>query len=152
MPIKRTKVLRPLSHEHHHGLLLCWKIRQGLRKGVAPLRIKAYCDHFYSHHLLPHFHEEEQFLFPLLGNVHPFIKKARQQHLRLTRLFTKTDDELKAVMLIEEELERHIRFEERELFGEIQAVITPEQVTILGEQLAHESSNECENWLDEFWV
>jgi len=33
-PIKRDKVLQPLSHDHHQGLLLCWKIRTGIKKGI----------------------------------------------------------------------------------------------------------------------
>lgn len=38
--IKRTKALQPLSRDHHHGLLLCWKIRQGIKLNVEPERIK----------------------------------------------------------------------------------------------------------------
>src|SRR5690606_10923423 len=28
-PIKRNKDLQPFSRDHHHSLLLCWKIRTG---------------------------------------------------------------------------------------------------------------------------
>ena len=42
MPIKRSEFLKPISREHHHGLLLCWKIRAGLKKGIEPERIKLY--------------------------------------------------------------------------------------------------------------
>ncbi|CDF79955.1 hypothetical protein BN863_22430 [Formosa agariphila KMM 3901] len=31
-PLKRHKSLQPLSRDHHHGLLLAWKIRADLRK------------------------------------------------------------------------------------------------------------------------
>jgi len=40
VPIKRSIALQPLSREHHHGLLLCWKIRTGLKKGIDIDRIK----------------------------------------------------------------------------------------------------------------
>ena len=35
MPIKRSEYLKPLSRDHHQGLLLCWKIRTGLKKGIV---------------------------------------------------------------------------------------------------------------------
>ena len=36
-PQKRHKALQPLSREHHHGLLLSWKIRSGFnKKGIIP--------------------------------------------------------------------------------------------------------------------
>jgi len=39
-PIKRNEALKPLSRDHHHGLLLCWKIRQGIKLNIEPERIK----------------------------------------------------------------------------------------------------------------
>lgn len=74
----------------------------------------------FEHHIHPHFEMEETHLFPILGNSSPLIKKARAQHQRLRRLFNDINDIEKSLSLIEEELERHIRFEERVLFNEIQ--------------------------------
>ena len=59
-PIKRHKAIQPLSREHHQGLLLSWKIRTGLSKGVSTDRIKTYADWFYKTYLIPHFEEEEK--------------------------------------------------------------------------------------------
>lgn len=115
-PIKRNEALQPVSREHHQGLLLCWKIRQGLKKNIAPNRMKVYADWFYKEHLLPHFEIEEKYLFPVLGNEHELIIKATAQHRRLTRLFTDQQQLAKSLSFIEEELETHIRFEERVLF------------------------------------
>lgn len=39
-PLKRIEQLQYLSHEHHYGLQVCWKIRQGLSKDVSFERIK----------------------------------------------------------------------------------------------------------------
>lgn len=39
-PIKRHPSLQPLSREHHYGLLLSWKIREGFKREVPPERIK----------------------------------------------------------------------------------------------------------------
>ena len=50
-PLKRSKALQSLSREHHYGLLLCWKIRSGLKKAVDIERIKAYTDWFFKNSL-----------------------------------------------------------------------------------------------------
>ena len=52
-PIKRNKSIQSISREHHHGLLLCWKIRQGMKKNIEPQRIKVYVDWFYNEYILP---------------------------------------------------------------------------------------------------
>lgn len=141
--------MQPLSRDHHHGLLLCWKIRTGFSKGVDTQRIKHYADWFFGHHALPHFELEEKFIFPILGNENELVKKALAEHRRLIRLFTETDDIPKCLSLIEEELEQHIRFEERVLFNEIQKVATEEQLKIILKQHTDEKFND--NTDDEFW-
>lgn len=127
-PQKRCKVLQSLSCEHHHSLLLCWKIRTGFKKGIEAERIKKYINCFWETHLKQHFEMEEKFIFPILGNGDPIIKKALAEHRRLKRLFESPTDIIKNLSLIEEELENHIRFEERVLFDEIQRVTTDEQL------------------------
>ncbi|MBL0127930.1 MAG: hypothetical protein IPP83_10840 [Flavobacteriales bacterium] len=49
-------------------------------------------------------------------------------HRRLTRLFTGTDDPITRISQIEEELEAHIRFEERVLFTAIEEVATDKEL------------------------
>lgn len=150
MPIKRNEYLKPLSRDHHHGLLVCWKIRTGLKKGIDLQRIKAFTDWFFKTSLMPHFNEEEQFLFPLLGNEHEMIKKALSEHRRLTRLFENNSDLEKTLNQIEEELENHIRFEERVLFNEIQKVVSEQKIQSM---LKKDLENPIEKkWADEFWL
>lgn len=148
-PIKRIDALKPLSRDHHHGLLLCWKIREGSRKQINPKRIKKYINHVWKNQLLPHFLLEEKYIFPILGNEHPLVKKAISQHRRLQRFFEDQTDYIKSISLIEEELELHIRFEERVLFNEIQLCGSAEQFIAI-EKLHDKTVNEiC--WKDEFW-
>ena len=149
MPIKRNEFLKPISREHHHGLLLCWKIRNGLKKNVATERIKKYVDWFFEHHLVPHFEIEENYIFPILGNEHELVKKALSEHRRLTRLYNSQTEVLKNLNLFEEELEAHIRFEERILFNEIQAVASEAQLEFIKE--SHNESNFVDNTNDPFW-
>jgi len=124
-PIKRHETLKPLSRDHHHGLLLCWKLRQGMQRNVEPQRMMEYCIDFHKQHLLPHFALEEEAIFPILGNEHELVKRALAEHRRLTRLFTGNDEPLTRLSQIEEELEAHIRFEERVLFMAIETAATP---------------------------
>ncbi|RTE52750.1 hemerythrin domain-containing protein [Arenibacter aquaticus] len=148
-PIKRHLVLQPLSREHHQGLLLSWKIRTGFTKKIAYSRIKAYTDWFYKTYLIPHFTEEETHIFPILGEDNDLVKKAITQHRRLKRLFNTEKDIEKSLAIIEEELEQHIRFEERILFNEIQKVATEQQLQTIA---AHQNEKEyIENSSDMFW-
>lgn len=149
-PIKRNIALQGVSREHHFGLLLCWKIRTGFSKGVASQRIKTYTDWFYDKHLVSHFNLEEDHIFPILGNDHEMVKKALAHHKRLHRLFTEKESISKSLGLIEEELEAHIRFEERILFKEIQKIATEKQLeTILN---IHKDEKFDDNTNDLFWV
>lgn len=150
-PIKRDKLIQPLSREHHHSLLLCWKIRKGFAKGVAPERMKVYTDWFFENHILPHFEIEEKYMFPVLGNEHELVKKALSEHRRLKRLFQNEEEIEKSLSLIEEELDMHIRFEERELFNIIQQEATPEELAMIAEKHGPEEKFQ-ENTADEFWV
>ncbi len=148
-PIKRHDALRSLSKEHHYGLVLCWKIRTGISKGIEIERIKKYVDWFYKTHLAAHFSIEEKHLFTILGPDHLLVKKALSQHRRLEKLFRQTDALEKAIHSIEEKLEQHIRFEERILFSEIQQKASPEQLKAFLE--AHDDTPFVENTTDEFW-
>ena len=150
MPIKRNENLKAISREHHHGLLLSWKIRNGIKKEIAPERIKAYLDWFYVEHLLPHFELEEKYEFPILGNENELVKKALTEHRRLVRLFESENTNMKNLIQIEEELESHIRFEERILFNEIQTVATQEQLDLIKE--IHTEEKFVDNLSDAFWL
>ena len=100
-------------------------------------------------HLISHFEMEENHIFPILGKKHELIKLALADHRRIKRLFTETEDDVKALSKIEEELEQHIRFEERILFPEIQKVATVAQFLEI-EKIHHPES--FEDKLDDlFW-
>ena len=152
MPITRDKFLTPLSRQHHHGLLLCWKIRTGFRKNVEIGRILSYAEWFYKNHLIPHFEIEEKYVFAVLGNENELVKRALKEHRKLTRLFGGINEDHKNLGLIEEVLDAHIRFEERVLFNEIQAVASPHELEeILTRHSDVTGLNHSEEWGDEFW-
>ena len=81
------------------------------------------------------------------------MKRALADHRRLTRLFTGTDDPITRISQIEEELEAHIRFEERVLFTAIEEVATDKELDRI--DLIHSSldSTEVRDQVeDAFWA
>ena len=150
-PIKRSESLKQLSRDHHHALLLCWKIRKGLKQGAQASRIRSYVELFYREHLVQHFIEEENSLFPLLGEDDANIKRAIKEHRRLERLVLEEPDDLKAVSLFEEELEAHVRFEERTLFNVLQEKVPEQKLLDALTQKKKPSSRLLEDWSDKFW-
>ena len=148
-PIQRSEYLKPLSRDHHHGLLLCWKIKTGFSKGVATDRIKTYADWFYKVYLIPHFEAEEKYVFPILGNDNELIKQAVEEHKLISALFSDISDIEDSLKQIQTELEKHIRFEERILFNEIQNAASLEQLKEF--ELHHTEVKFTENLNDEFW-
>ena len=148
-PIKRNEALVQLSRDHHYGLLLCWKIREGVKRRIEPQRIKNYVDWFWLNHLEQHFELEEKYLFPILGNQNEMVEQALAEHRKLKGLFENENDFQISISLIEKELEKHIRFEERILFNEIQKHATKEQLQQI--QLYHSDGNFADNLTDPFW-
>lgn len=150
VPIKRNKFLKSLSREHHHALLLCWKIKTGFSKTVLTQRIKIYADWFYKTHLLPHFELEEKYVFPILSSENKFVKEGLAAHRQLSKLFSDTSNIENSLKQIQMELEKHIRFEERILFNEIQKVATSAQLEKIKE--IHIEEKFIDNLSDVFWT
>lgn len=149
-PIKRDISLQPLSRDHHHSLMLCWKIRQGFKKNIDVNRIKIYLDWFYKEQILPHFEMEEKYIFTLLDSENELTNRAITEHRRLKRLFESTTEIEKNLNQIEEELEKHIRFEERILFNEIQKTAPEEELSKI--QNIHSDAKFIDNLKDLFWI
>ena len=148
-PIKRSESLKPLSREHHHGLLFCWKVKTGIKKNVEVSRIKKYADWFYQNYLVPHFEVEEKYVFPILGIENEWVARAVSEHENLKQLFESNTEIQKNIGLIIEELENHIRFEERVLFGEIQKIASAEQLQAI--EFNHSDEAFVDNLNDPFW-
>ena len=148
-PIKRAKELVQLSIDHHHGLLLAWKIKTGLSKNVAPERIKNYIDWFYENHLNPHFVLEEKYIFPLLDSSNEHAQTAIQQHKQIRQIIQKETVDSNDLAALQEILNEHIRFEERILFNEIQSLGLLSKIEAL-EEVMHEEKF-VDNESDPFW-
>lgn len=145
----KNKPLFVLRHQQYQGLLFCWRIRTGLKKGLEPNRLKKYVDWFYFNNLAPHFEIEEVFIFPLLKNNSQLIKKASSNHRRLKRLMVDTANLPKTLSLLEEELESYFLFERQKLLYEIQNQIKERELKIITS--IHTESISFDDWGDEFW-
>ena len=84
-PIIRALELQTISHDHHHGLQFCWKIRIALSKNIAPERIKKHVDWFYENHIKPHFELEEKYVFTVLDPSNTLVLQALSEHYRTMR-------------------------------------------------------------------
>ena len=151
-PLKRHPSLVALSKDHHHGLLLCWKIREAQKKGTETARVKKYLDFFFENHLSPHFQFEEEEVFPLLGKEHDLVRQAYAEHRRLRSLFSEEEELEKVMADIEKELQVHIRFEERELFQEIQQTVPEEDLQKLAQKEENVTTVDPDDWNDKFWL
>ncbi|AHM62710.1 hypothetical protein D770_22315 [Flammeovirgaceae bacterium 311] len=154
-PIKRNPALVEFSKDHHFGLLLVWKIRQGLQTGIAPVRISRYVSCCYVADLAHHFADEELYLFPHLAPSDPQRLRAEQDHTKIRSLVAdikqKPDDEVKLTAFANL-LDAHIRFEERELFNQLQASMSKEELLKLLKNVPARPHLDDGAWNDIFWV
>lgn len=151
-PIKRSIQLAPLSREHHEGLLFAWKVRQGLSKNIEPGRITAFVQWFWNSHLASHFQKEETALPSVLAVSHPLIQQLFHEHEEIKALIDAVVPygDLKKLETLAQMISDHIRFEERQLFGEVEKAASSEQLQRLSEQLQDEKNSAV--WEDQFWL
>lgn len=151
-PIKRSPYIVNLSKDHHDALLFVWKIRQGIKRNVTPERISSYVTFFNDHHLKEHFREEEEILFSYLPAGDELVKKACDDHDEIEFLLSKVSSvhSYNFLALLADELEGHVRFEERVLFNHIQETMSEEQLKEAAERLGSSTAG-IEDWTDEFW-
>lgn len=153
-PIKRHEAIISFSKDHHFGLLLVWKIRQGLKKAIDAERISRYVLFFFKEDLDKHFTEEEQLLFSGLAVDDRLRKVAEADHRairQLIGLITENKHNPDLLNQLADLLEKHIRFEERELFNHLQQNIKEEDLAQIAKRFSNSSQLIDEQWADVFW-
>jgi Hemerythrin HHE cation binding domain. len=153
-PIKRHQALLSFSRDHHFGLLLVWKIKQGLDNAVSPDRISDYVLYFFEQDLQQHFREEEELLFPKLPADNALRQRAEREHAIIYGLvaqlrFDTTNEAL--LWRFANTLKDHIRFEERELFVAIQQQLGDAAAAIAAAHDKKRSAQADKEWQDRFW-
>lgn len=154
-PLKRHPALVPLSRQHHHGLLLVWKIRQGIRLDVDLNRIRDYILFFWDRDLKPHFRDEEQQLFILLPESDTMRIKLEQDHRDLESMLARIeagDMEKDFLSDFAEQLEQHIRYEERVGFNRIQSEVPDSTLSAIAFNREGKPLETDDSWPDPFWT
>lgn len=153
-PIKRSPQLAPLSREHHDGLLFAWKIKQGIENKTSLDVMRRFALWFWKHHIKPHFFQEEKILLPYLPANDPMAARLQEEHEHIRELILGLDDEAdqRTLVILSDLLNAHIRFEERELFPQLETILSPEQLDSIFTQLEKHPVHCEQEWKEEFWV
>lgn len=143
-----------LSHDHHSGLLFCWKIKEGLKKGIDALRIRSYINFFWKNHLSEHFQEEEVLLFNRLNDS--LTRQAKQEHAMLTERINRMNyydvKNEQDFLSFAELMIKHIRFEERVLFPHLEKELPVSTLETVGAYLEQQHQTPFkEDYQDRFW-
>lgn len=153
-PIKRSHQLAPLSREHHDGLLFAWKIKQGLENRTSVELLRKFSMWYWRNHIKPHFYQEEKILIPYMPEGHEMAIQLKEEHDHIRELILEIDKQpdIQSLKILCDLLNKHIRFEERELFKYLEELLSKEQLDIVFNELEkHPVSCETE-WTEEFWV
>ncbi len=154
--MKRNENLIELSRDHHHDLLLGWKIKTGLKRNVPVDEIANYIVHFARQSLFPHFEEEENKVLIYLEKANPFYQRTIREHSEIRQLINqlsiKSLTDASLLTNFADTLEAHIRFEERELFPYIENVLSMLQLEQMGKEIAELHQPYIETYSNEFWT
>jgi len=160
MALKRDEALQPLSRQHHQGLLVSLFLSNGLKKGVATKPMRDFILQFWQDDLLKHFEAEEQVLVPFAkpyATLEPLITRMLLEHQQIVLLINRINNEARAEQLetikdFADKLEQHIRFEERELFEQLQLTLSAEDMSVLNFAFSSLSEKDfCVRYPDKFW-
>ncbi len=160
-PIRRSHALRPLSSSHHQLLLVAFQVKNGVQGRVvagAPSTLDglaALVSRFAEQDLRPHFQAEEQVLLaawpPQGSSEEAEPARLRREHAEILRLAatvasSSESDRRAALDRFATELESHVRWEERFLFGRIERELSAEELAEVGSKLAQLASSAQCRW------
>ena len=136
----RDKSLIPLSHQHQHALALCVRIERASPIPEGDLRAwLAEIEQIFQTEIGIHFAAEESVVFPAarrFSQLHPLVDDLLADHAWLRHQFAQTQKlSSSEVRGLAQRLSGHIRKEERQLFEQLQEVMSNEQLKVLGRDL-----------------
>ena len=155
--MKREQQLQPLSHQHHNGLMAVLLLKKGVEKQADTKVMDDFIVSVWNTELRNHFIKEEVYLHPHVLQIPSLMEKYEQmkaEHHQIRHLIDAIRNGDSSVALITNFytlLEKHIRFEERELFPFIEEHIQPEQLNELGRNLQVLESKACSDYPVKFW-
>ena len=105
---------------------------------------------YFKEDLEKHFTEEEQLLFSKLPADDVLRKQAESDHKTIYKLVAAIEKKKDNPMLLNQladELEKHIRFEERELFNHMQDIFTTADLEVIANRFSNSDMAIDKKWL-----
>ena len=147
----RSSQLSSLSEEHHDGLIFVSRLRLGLDKTPREV-LREYTLWYWSHHIKPHFFQEEKILTRYLGDAESLVRRLKDEHSYIRELILEIDggaDKHHYKMLCDL-LEDHIRFEEEDVFNFLEVHLDEMELDQLSMELNKHPLGKLE-WHSNFW-
>jgi hemerythrin-like domain-containing protein len=137
--MKRHRALQPLSRDHHVALVAAQRLRRATETDAAAAR-DAFIEFWRDHGAL-HFRVEEEVLLPAFAAYgdpeEACVVRMLVDHVRIREQAQRLEREgapsVATLRSLGTALERHVRLEEREVFGLIEAALPPEAAEALVE-------------------
>jgi hemerythrin-like domain-containing protein len=149
----RDKNLIPLSHQHQHCLALCVRLDRAIQAGEVDLEAwQAEIQQMFEQEITFHFAAEEKELFPAAARfpeLQALVQELLTGHALLRNLFSRAAARtlhVAGLQALVEKLASHIRKEERELFEEMQKLMSSEELSQVGtalQQSLADASSAC---------
>jgi hypothetical protein len=141
-PIQRHESLAPFSRDHYGGLVQARRLIKAAGDDDVARR-KVLCEFVdaWDREIAGHFRDEQRLLLDVMSEDDR--ERLLREHRQLTdfaararELRRQTDPDAETLKQIGEALERHIRWEERELFARLQDQLDSEQLAAIGHRTA----------------
>lgn len=153
--MKRDPNLYPLSWQHQNGLMAVLLLKKGISKGADVLVMSDFIHSLWEAELKDHFLAEEEALVPGNQQQHQaYYQQLKTEHQLLVGMIETINRQEADLFLIDkfqQQLEQHIRFEEREFFPWLEQHFSAAELEKMGEQLQHLPSKTCVNYKVKFW-
>lgn len=154
--MQRAESLQPLSRQHKSALMTCLLIRKGVSKQASVSVMTDFLLRCWKEELEPHFEQEEKHILPLL-DTYPEGKTFAKAIIRDHELWRTAMTHLQQANIthrlladLADQLEQHVRYEERIVFPSMEAGVSPALLKNLRLKEETETSI-CNTYPDKFW-
>jgi len=144
----RDQNLIPLSRQHQHALALCVRLDRAIQAGEIDVEAwQAEIQQQFEREIGIHFAAEEMELFPATARfpeIRPLVGELLAEHIVLRDYFARAATrslDRESLEIFGAKLAQHIRKEERQLFEEMQKLMSAQELAALGKALDEAMKN-----------
>ncbi|MCF1713087.1 hemerythrin domain-containing protein [Flavihumibacter sp. RY-1] len=154
--MQRAVSLQPLSRQHKSSLMTCLLIRKGVSKQASISVMADFLLKCWQQEIKPHFDQEERSLIPALRTYpegNNYAEAILRDHELWRTAMTHLDQANVTHRLLgdlADQLEQHVRFEERIVFPSLETNLSAEQLNQLQLQ-DNQHSAICNTYPVKFW-